>query len=577
MKAEAKGPTEYDLHSLTPDRFGALVTLLARTVDPRVIPVRAKDHGLDARLPTAEGATSHGWQAKRFEKGKIHWGQCSDSIKRAIEFWRVPRMTFCFAHDLSAEEQVAFTRELIEQFRQVRLDFWSATNLQRLIRDTDEGRRAAAWLFDNPEADREAMLRAIAVGGELASTAQAVERQAVIQRYMDRDPHLRYTMVSRSPDGPVTPPAQETVISVTLGVEDQEIRIDGSERYPGAIQDLGGAPSLRFSDDEQGRRAQETIDRLIRDGGKETISAGLGAFMPQIPVGLQGLMPESGLWGEIEVEADERLRAHRSAPFGQVLLCVGEKEIGVTLDAVETIDCWDGTIGGGVGGLEIFQSVRKTPERLESRLDWRYTRGIGSALEQLIACEAILSALHGAKVELRTLDGHSPVEASMDPPSDSAEWQAELTAVQEFLEYVAELEAWVGERLEPPSSPSRDDLAALSEAIGRIREPEAPLTWRRVELDPGASDSPIDGPLQFAFTQPLWVPIFGREIYLGGELLRFPEGRLVREGETLVVLPNGPEGTGTANLLHPDEAPPESMQPRPTAREVRHQGDDRPT
>ena len=147
MKAGAKGPTEYDLHSLTPDRFGALVALLARTVDPRVIPVRAKDHGLDARLPTMQGATSHGWQAKRFEKSEIHWSQCRDSVRRAVEFWRVPRITFCFAHDLSAKEQDAFTRELTEQYRQVRLDFWSASDLQRLIRDTDEGQRAAAWLL----------------------------------------------------------------------------------------------------------------------------------------------------------------------------------------------------------------------------------------------------------------------------------------------------------------------------------------------------------------------------------------------------------------------------------------------
>jgi hypothetical protein len=119
-------------------------------------------------------------------------------------------------------------------------------------------------------------------------------------------------------------------------------------------------------------------------------------------------------------------------------------------------------------------------------------------------------------------------------------------------------------------------LELLSKAIGRIREPEAPLTWRRVEIDPGATEPSIDGPLQFAWTRPLFVRLFGDKFYLGGELLHFPEGRLAREGETLVVLPIDAEGTGTAHLLHPDEAPPQSMQPQPNALTVHQQADDRP-
>ncbi|MBA3807039.1 MAG: hypothetical protein H0X28_01395 [Solirubrobacterales bacterium] len=558
--ARPKGPIDYDLESLTPDRFGSLVALLARAVDPLVVPVRAKDHGLDARLPTLQGATRRGWQAKRFTTG-IHWGQCRDSVERAIAFWRVPWITFCFAHDLSGSEQEAFKRELNDTYPQVRLNFWPATELQRLMRDSEEGRRAAAWVFDNPEADRDAMLRAMSVGGELASTAHAAERQAVIQQYMDRDPHLQYTIVSRSAGAPETPPAREAVLSVTLGVAGQEIRIDGSERYPGALADLGGGPGVLFSDDEQGRQAQETIERLVREGGKETINAGLGAGMPQIPVGLQGLMPEGGIWGAAEVEASGHLRASDPAPLGQFLLCVGDQEIGVTLDAVETGDGWDGTIGGGVGGLEIFQSVRKRGARFESQLDWRYTRGIGSALEQLVACDAVLAALSGTKVELRALTGQSLVEASLDPPPDTEEWKEELASITGFLGYVAELEAWTGERIEPPSHPSEHDVAALGEAIGRIRQPEAPLTWQRIELDPGAIEPEMDGPFQFAWTRPLWIRLFGSEIYLGGELLHFPEGRLVREGGTLVVEPYGSEGTGTARFLHPDEAPAEAMQP----------------
>lgn len=530
------------------------MALLARTVDPSVVPVRPKDYGLDARLPTSQGTTRRGWQAKRFT-GPIHWGQCRNSVERAIPFWRAPWITFCFAHELSGEEQQAFTRELEVKYPQVRLDFWPASTLERLIRDTDEGRRAAAWLFENPQADKEAMMRAMAVGGELANTAQAAERQAVIQQYMDRDPHLHYTMISRSEGGPVTPPAQEVVLSVTLGIGGQEIRIDGSERYPGALADLGGGPGFVFSDDDEGRRARETIERLAREGGKETITAGLGAGMPNIPVGLQGLMPEGGVWGFAQVEARELSPGEGAAPSLPMILCVGQQQIGITLDVVEAVDGWDGTLGGGVGGLEIFHSVRRRADELESRVDWRYTRGVGSALEQLVACEAMLTFVLEGKVELRRPSGETVIAAATEPPSDGAEWHSELVEIQAFLAYVAEVEAWTGERLEPPPHPSEDDAAALGEAVGRIRQPEAPLTWRRVELDPGARDHEIVGPLQFAWTRPLSIRLFGSVVYLGGELLRFPEGRLVREGETLVVLPIGAEGTGTAHFLRPGEAP----------------------
>src|SRR4051794_2050861 len=188
---------EYPLGTLAPDRFEALVFLLARSTDARTIPIKAHDQGLDARLPGPSGRTLRGWQAKRYTS-QINWSECRDSVRRAMAFWRPPRITFCFPRDLSAAEQGSFRTELADHVPEVRLDFWSGSELQRLIRDTEEGRRAAAWLFENPDADREAMLRAMAVGGELASTRQALERQAVVQEYMDRDPHLHFNLVSRN-------------------------------------------------------------------------------------------------------------------------------------------------------------------------------------------------------------------------------------------------------------------------------------------------------------------------------------------------------------------------------------------
>jgi hypothetical protein len=281
--------------------------------------------------------------------------------------------------------------------------------------------------------------------------------------------------------------------------------------------------------------------------------------MPAIPVGLQGLMPERGLWGEVEIHAEDRDEAHK--PLEPMLLRSGDAEIGVILDRVATAEGWEGTVGGGVGGLEVFQSVRKVEGKLQSRLDWRYTRGIGSALEQLLACEVMLYALRDEKVDLLWPDGDTDVEANIEPPEDGSDWAEELEGLQAFLGYVAELEAWVGQSIEPPAHPSRDDVETLGEVIARIREPEAPVTWQRVELDPGASDPDTDAPLQFALIRPLAVRIFDTQVDIGLEVLHLPEGRLSREGDMLVIVPVGAQGVGTARLLHPDEAPPEAARP----------------
>src|SRR5207248_221455 len=122
------------LDDLIPEQLEALVFLLARAEDPAVVPVRNKDFGLDERLPDHRGRTLRGWQAKRF-RGAIQWAKCRESVERALAFWRPPRITFCFARDLSAQEQRKFQTELAGHYPEVRLDFWGASEMQRRLRD----------------------------------------------------------------------------------------------------------------------------------------------------------------------------------------------------------------------------------------------------------------------------------------------------------------------------------------------------------------------------------------------------------------------------------------------------------
>ena len=564
MSASPKGPVDYPIAELAPDRFEALTFLLARADDPAVVAVRNKDFGLDARLPDPHGRTLRGWQAKRFTDG-IQWAKCRESVERALAFWRPPRITFTFAHDLSAKEQDQFRTELAQRFPEVRLDFWSASELQRRLRDTDEGRRAAAWLFGDSEVSLEAIQRAYAVGGPLEDSRQAGERQAVIQEFMDRDPHVHYTTISRNRGGPETPPAPQTFLSVTLLRDGTEVRFDASARYPGALDDLGARPQLVFTDDESGRQALEAVERVTREGGHATITSGMGTVMDVVPVGMQGLFPEKGLWGEVEIIAE----AHPTivAPpdpadpmAGPFLVRCGATELGVVMTPTDAPDGWEHAVHGSTGGLALMLTARPAQEagKIVFRPDWRLTRGEGSAREQLLATRTVLAALDGAPVELCRPNGVQLARGAMERPDDADQWRKVLEQRQTFLGYVAEVEAWLGRELFPPETPTEADAKALAALVPLIREPETSITWTRVEMAPGARAPEHDGPWQFAFLQPLWADLFDERVYVGMEMIVFPEGLIDASGEHLAVVPVGDSGKGTSRLHHPDEAPPEA-------------------
>lgn len=557
---EPQGPTEYNLGRLDPRQFESLVFLLAQSVDPKVVPVRPHDHGLDARLPDVRGRTVRGWQAKRFT-GAINWVECTTSIRRAKTFWRPPHITFCFPKDLSAAEQEQFRTKLVDSFPEVRLDFWSGGELQRLIRDSEEGQRAAAWLFSNPAADYEAMRRALALGGELADTRQAVERQLEIQRFLDRDPHLSYTMISRNRATPETPPAGPTVLSIALVAKDREVRIDAVPRYSGALDDAGAVPGLAFSDDDAGREAFEVIGRLAREGGRATISSGLGAIMNVVPLGLRGLFPDEGFWGEAEVIAEEPRGVDIQTMRVPVVVRCGGHELGMVLSEAGGADDWIGGLHGAVGGLELFYLLRDRNGEVESRLDWRYAPGEGSGLEQLLVVQLLLTAVGGSLVEIVHADGELVVAGVLGAP-DAESWRAELVDRATYFGYVAELEAWLGQPLDPPAAPSADDAAVLAEVIPRIRQPSTSIAWGRVELAPGCSPPPADRSFQFAVLQPLYATLFGRQLLLGVEMINLTEGNIETDdcGRVSIIPVNG-VGEGNCRLFRPDEAPTQAASP----------------
>lgn len=555
----ALGPRQHDLTSLTADQFEELTFLLAHAVDSDVVPVRAKDQGLDARLPGPGGReTPRGWQAKRYT-GEVNWAECEYSVRRAISFWRPRQITFCFPKTLSAIEQRNFEERLVEKYPGLRLDWWDEAELQRLMRDTEEGRRAAEYLFGDPVAGCETALRIGATGGELSSTAQAVDRLAVINRFLQADPHFRYAVGMREPGTPEAPSAPGTFLSVLVASDAAEVRIDAFERHPCALSAYGPDGGLVFDNDEAGREALAQVERLTREGGRAVINSGMGVRMERVPQRLAEFIPEGVHTGTFELIAGEQVVEPPRKLRQTVLLAAGDAEAAVELVAVDAPDDWDGALGGGLGGLELFVLVRKRGDDapIELRLDWRYRTGQGTTVEQVLACDLVRGGLSGEAVELRDPDsGRVLVSGVMEEPSD-AEGLDRLAGRREVLALLAEVEAWAGTTLEPPAEWQEEDVATVVAAVARIRQPEQDASWerQRVTVRPDAVPDDLAAPYQFAFLVPRSVRLFGQAVPLGTELIHLPEVRLeIADAATdAEIVPMTSLGKASVRLFPPDE------------------------
>jgi len=562
-----QGPETFPLERLSPDQFEALTFLLARDEFPEVVHVRRKDHGLDARLPDARGATPRGWQSKRF-LGRIYWDQCQESISRALAFWRPLRITFVFPKVLSSKEQDDFRTELIERFPRVRLDWWDASELQPRMRDTPGGRRAADWLFENPEADKAALQRALAVGGELSDAAQAAARVAEVQKFMSRDPHFRYTTIAAELDAPHTPAADEAIASIEAVFAGTRVRFDASERYPGSAIDFGLQGTLLFSQDAEGRRAHEAVMRVIREGGTIDVSSGMSAKVDRVPVGLRGLLPEEEMTGSFQVVAEGAQRVVVPPSF-PTLVKAGSAEIGVVLSYVDPMEGWDVTLAGSAGGLDLHMSLRGDEEARERQMEWRWKLGEGNALEQLLAAEVMLAAHQGQLVRLITpADGKVVAELALDRPDDHEEEVREIESIRDFLDYAAEAEAWLGTPLVPPANPTESDARVLSWLVAQIRTREREGSLTRLEFSLAQPLADVEQPFQIAATQPFRAPLFGEERYLGMQMIQVPRARFdgitgnEQAGDTVAIVPADAEVIVTTRFFAPTDAPEAAAKPR---------------
>lgn len=495
------------------------------------------------------------------EGGKIHWGQCRGSVEDAVAFWRPPRITFVFAHGLSAREQDDFRTELVEKIDlPVVLDFMPESEVQRRLRDTPEGRQAATWLFAGSELEQDALARAYAMGGELRDAEHAAERLAEIGRHLDKDPHLDYTAITNKACAPETLPAEGTALSVVTGDGDREVRFDAREKFPGALEQLGLEGAFVFTDDEIGRQARESLVHALRGGHPASIDSGIGLQMKTVPVGLRGLMTDEPVFGQVTVT---EVTSHEVVAPSSVLVGIvasGGHELGIAFfRADDAVPGWDGTLVGAAGGLEIFHSIRGKSPDLENRLDWRHTFGRGSAVEQLLACRILRGALLGETVQLLHAGSREQIWLSAPVVGDYTDDLRDLEIRERILELAAEVEIWTECPLVVPATLSSEDVEALVQAAERIRSPELRGRWQTFDFVPDA-ELPTQ-PVEVIVLEARRAQLFGAGLFLGVEQIQLPlaTAEAGDDGVRLAAVPGHEEAV--AVLHRPSRLPAEAALP----------------
>ena len=451
----------------------------------------------------------------------------------------------------------------------MRLNFWSAKEVLRRMRDTEEGRSATVWLFGRGGTLEE--LIASMVDKEPIMGGRAIaERQAALNQQFNNDSHLYYTAVVRPDGAPETPPASRTIASVILSTEGQEVRYDLSERYPGAMTDLGGGPRLVLRDDEKGAQVREILRAAADATGPIEINSGTGIVWPEVPVGLRGLVPDEPIWGPVTLRPQD-VEQTATEPEILALLIADKTQLGVRFTQTdEPLTGWDGTMIGATGGLELTQSIRMSDQKLAAiHTDWRHTLGVGTATEQYLGAQLMLSALDGHEIVMQLGDHSTGIGRgilSLQDHDFDEEAIADLRTHVSFLAYVCEVQAWLGRPLFPPARPTPDDVAELSRALGFIRQPHATGTWTEITLATGTgpgtgtgtgTGDPESVRGEIAIRQPVRVRFFGGEHYLGMEVLQIQSAVVDRGGDKIVLRP-GDSDTLTTELVHPEEAPPEA-------------------
>jgi hypothetical protein len=247
---------------LSPDEFDLLCFFVIGINFPEAVRIADPDGGADAGLKRPDGSFERCWQSKRFT-GQVKWPQCKQSLKDAVKNYGMPLYTFCFARDLTFNQEKLFKKHLIGAHQAVTVDYWGWSRIEGLLFTSDQGQRIAREFFGDPDIDTRALMRALRAGGPLETGGDVLDRIAAIASHLaDRDPLYQYVHVATEAGGPMPGPTPQTIVAMQVNRPDSRIRIDAVPRNPNAISSLP-ATTVYLPPDQA-----EQFARFQRRGGE---------------------------------------------------------------------------------------------------------------------------------------------------------------------------------------------------------------------------------------------------------------------------------------------------------------------
>jgi hypothetical protein len=514
---EVLGPRRLPLKELSPKQFQDLCNRLVRVEWKDARATGDPDSGADSLLPKPGGKWERGWQAKHFP-GNIAWGKCKDSLDRAVEAYKITRMTFCFPRDLTVNQERLFQKHLVGRHKGVRVDYWNETEiLERL--DTEEGKRIARHFFGDPTHDKELMVRAIRAGGPLESSEDAVERVRPVGEFLDgHDPYFAYPQVQHPEDVemPSTPGAMMSIAKTEGG---STVRIDAIPRDPDAAALFAPKLTISFTDDEDGQRAAERLHDALKRTRSVAIDKGVTVTPKQLPP-LYGDLVDKPIKGDVSISLKPNIPPWDAEMT--VKTSVGSATVNVLLELMDDPpDDWDIGLEGFFGGLTMRVLLAKRGEGGEMAINWNYRFDSLPARDQLAALSFVV-ALHGEGIlDIRDRQGGRP---PLRHATTVQEVDDQTLGLLGLLEDIVAIEDWSGVQLEIPDEIDARSSQKIATTATCVRQQEIPIKWNnaRARVDRG-SVVPSKRQANVVIEHMIDARLLGQDIPLGKGRLALPE------------------------------------------------------
>jgi hypothetical protein len=480
-----KGATSYDIIGMGDEDFETMNALLIELEFPEAFkPAKTLDGGADMVLRTSDGTGyERCWQSKHYP-GKIRWDECKASLASAQEHWKPERYTFIFPRELNVTEQKTFDRHFRGPNADIDVDHWTGARLQGRLIGSSGGQRIAKGIFEDIEFEREDFKRAVAAGGPLASTEDAVDRLLNVGGFLaSKDAYFSYPAATHEADGPGPPVTPGSVMSFLRSDGDVASRVDVVPRGVDAMKRYGPEFVLQPTDDEAGEQAGARLQAALREGKAVEIGEGLDVTFTRMPPGFQDVVGQRLTGGVIQLGTPTRVRP-QAQPWNARLRAVtdeGEASVDVQLRQVAAVpDGWDDAFSGDYGGMMATVHFRQVGTGGELRWNFRHRRNASPVREQLAAL-SFLKAASGTG-ELLISNAAQPGLPEMRTPATGEPISDDARTLLTFLEDVRAIEEWAEVEYVLPETITGQDAWGVAQVASIVRNQGRSVTWRHLQM-----------------------------------------------------------------------------------------------